>query len=202
MDPRERERLLVLETKFDAIQEKVQRAEEDLREIPVLRERQERFERASMSIADNVVEMLQRGKVIDENVKRVFVVIERQARATEGIEAQLVTRLDMITTHTQGAKQVAEKAAEHADRAAQNTAKFQLFDPAAPKTEIEGGKSNKHWVPRTIAGLQKWTWRTWLPVTIVLLFVCIGLAIFYGIEKAAKKSALPVPVLPQIENRK
>lgn len=197
MDPRERERLLVLETKFDAAQEKLQRAEEDLREIPILRERLERFERASMTIADNVVEILQRMKVTDDNQRRVLVIIERQARASEGIEVQLVTRLDMINTHTQSAKQVAEKAAEHAGKAAENTSKFQ---PAAPKHEIEG-KSNKHWVPRTIAGLQKWTWRTWLPVTIVLLFVCIGLAIFYGIERAAKKSPSPTAV-PQIENRK
>mgnify|MGYP001346211597 CR=1 FL=1 len=201
MDPRERERLLVLETKFDAVQEKLQRAEEDLREVPILRERLERYERASMTVADNVLEMQQRAKVLDDNQKRIIVIIERQARASENIEAQLVTRLDMIMTHASGAKQVAEKAAEHAGKAAENTSKFPLYDPSAPKHEIEGGKSNKHWVPRTIAGLQKWTWRTWLPITIVLLFVCIGLALFYGIEKTAKKSPAMLAA-PQIENRK
>jgi len=200
MDSRERERLLVLETKFDAVQEKLQRAEEDLREIPILRERLERYERASMTIADNVVEMLQRTKVQDENQKRVITIVERQARSTENIEAQLVTRLDMINTHAQGAKQLSEKAAEHAGRAAENTSKFPLFDPAAPKHEIEGGKSNKHWVPRAIANIEKWSAKTWIGITVVLMVACVLLAIFYGIEKMRK---LPTATAtPQIENRK
>lgn len=193
MDARDRERLVVVEERLKHVEDAA----------AVQRDRLMRLEQLVNTMANNVIEMQADRREREKDFVRVLSIIERQARASESIEVQLHTSLAMINVNAQGAKQVAEKAATHAERsaeeagrAAQNTSQFKALKEAAGGHSEDG----KAWIPRTAEWLHRWPLRAWLGIITLLFLACVALAIVYAIEVKSGKF-LPAHSAPNSEHK-
>lgn len=156
-----------------AVENRIVRLEDKAAEIAFVRDRLDRLEAAVSTLVNNVLEIQQLRREELQEQGRLVGLVERQARASEGIEAQLLTRLDSISSHIQ-------RAAFDASKAADNTSRIKLV-----KSD-EDSKQDKAWIPRTAQALHKWQVRTWLGIIGTLLALTALGWTFYAIEIARK----------------
>jgi hypothetical protein len=173
--------LAAVESRIARLEEK---AEEKAVDLAVLRDRVERFEQAVYAMANNVIEMQQLRRDEASERARILTLIERQARATETIETQLLTKLDSINTN---AGKAADKATEitarfHVGNGVSNGANGEHHEHAEHVEVVQHSHSDKDWIPRLVDAIRRLPARTWIGmISTILALAAVGYA-FYLVE--------------------